>query len=71
MSYHVTFHSPLILQSYAIHLNVLTNIYIYSVLKSRAVADWLIENMNPDVTPNRMLLNVCVSPEIKCYRNVL
>jgi hypothetical protein len=31
---------------------------MYMVLKGRFVTDWSGENMNPDMTPNRMLLDV-------------
>ena len=34
-------------------------------LKSRLVADWSVANMNPDITPNRMLFVVSVSTEKK------
>jgi hypothetical protein len=29
----------------------------------RLITDWLVKNMNPDMTPNRMSLDVSVSPE--------
>jgi len=34
---------------------------MYSVLKSRLIAGWLIENMNPEMTSNKMLLDVSES----------
>jgi len=30
----------------------------------RHIAGWFVENMNPDVTPYRMLLDVNVSPKL-------
>ena len=35
-----------------------------SVLKRMHIADWSVQNMNPDVAPAGMLLSVSVSPEI-------
>ena len=59
MSCQVTFHSSLTVQSYARQLNILTNrtttLDVYSVLNSRLIADWPVENMKPNMTPNRML----------------
>ena len=34
---------------------------VYSDLKSRFVAEWSVDNMNHYMTPNGMLLDVCVS----------
>ena len=34
---------------------------MYSVLKSRLIADWLIDNMNLEMTFNKMLLDVSES----------
>jgi hypothetical protein len=31
---------------------------VYSALKGRPVDDWSLENMNPDMTPNRILFDV-------------
>jgi hypothetical protein len=31
------------------------------VLKGSSIADWFVENMNPDMTPNRLLLVVSAS----------
>jgi len=46
-----TFHSYLSIQSYARQLNILINrtaaLDVYSVLKSRLISDWLVENMKP------------------------
>jgi hypothetical protein len=36
-----------------------------SVLKSRFLADWSVENVKPDMTPNGMMLDVSVSPRNK------
>jgi len=51
--------------SYERLLNILTNRTTvgvkYSVdlmLKGSSIADWFVENMNPDMTPNRLLLDV-------------
>ena len=59
-SYKVTSHSSLPVQSHARQLNILTNqttaVDMYSVSKSRLIADWSFENMNPDMTLNRLLL---------------
>ena len=60
---HVTLHSSLRTQSYAI-LNIQTNWTtshrLFSVLNGR-LADWLVENMNLDMTPKgcRQLLVYC------------
>ena len=35
---------------------------MYSVLKSRIIADWSIENMNVDIPSNGILLDVSASP---------
>ena len=55
----VTFHSSLTVQSYARHLNILTNrttaLGVLSILKSRFVDYWSVDNMNPDTTPKEML----------------
>jgi len=59
----------LIVQSYEGKLNLLTNqttaFGLYSVLNGWLVTDCSVENVNPHVTPNRMLLYVCVSPKKK------
>jgi len=39
---------------------------VYSVLNCRLIADWSVyitDNINPDMTPYRMLLDVSVSPK--------
>ena len=38
---------------------------MYSVLKSRIIADWSIENMNVDIPSNGILLDVSASPPKK------
>jgi len=52
---------------YARKLNIstkrTTDFGVYSVFKSRLITDWSIENMNPDMNPNGMLLDANVSPE--------
>jgi hypothetical protein len=45
-------------------INILTNqttaLGMYLVLKSKLIPDWSVENMNRDMTPNGMLLDVGV-----------
>jgi hypothetical protein len=53
-SCHVTFHLSLTIQSYAGQLTILTNGTIAPV--------WSVENMNTDMTPYGMSLDVSVSP---------
>jgi hypothetical protein len=33
---------------------------VTTVLKNRLISDWSVKNTNPDVTPNRMLLDFIV-----------
>jgi hypothetical protein len=66
-----TFYSSLTVQSYARHLNTLTNqTSVLTVLgwisdTSRfgiLSAEWSVENINPDVIPCEMWLTVSISP---------
>jgi hypothetical protein len=45
--------------------NLTTVLGVYLVLNSRFVAEWSVENMNPDVSPYRMSLDASVSPKKK------
>jgi hypothetical protein len=45
--------------------NLTTVLGVYLVLNSRFVAEWSVENMNPDVCPYRMSLDASVSPKKK------
>ena len=52
-------------QSCARQLNILTYgqttaLVVYSVLKSKLIADWSVEYINPDMTPYRMSFDVRV-----------
>ena len=51
----------LTIQSYEKRLNILTTqtivLDVYSLSKSRLIADWSVEYMNPGMTPNGMLLD--------------
>jgi hypothetical protein len=38
---------------------------MYSVLKSRLIADWSVDNMNHDMSPKGMVLDVSLSPKKK------
>jgi len=38
------------------------------ILKFSLIADWLVQIMNPDMTPNRMLLDVSVSPNKNYFK---
>ena len=64
-SCNVTFHSSLTVQSSARQSNLFTNrttvLGLYSVLiPCRFITYWLVENMNIEVIPYRMPLDVCV-----------
>ena len=51
------FSSFLKIQSNASWLNILINrttLAVYSVSKGSFIADWLLENMNSDMSPNRL-----------------
>ena len=49
------------IQSHEKQLNILTsqttNLDVYSVLKSRLIADWSVEYMNPVITSSGILLH--------------
>ena len=52
-------------QSCARQLNIFTYdqttaLVVYSVLKSKLIADWSVEYINPDMTPYRMSFDVSV-----------
>ena len=56
-------------------LSVLANRTTYlcldSLLKSKIIADWSVENMNPEITQNGVLLDVSVFPEKKHATNMV
>ena len=63
-SCHVTCHLSLTVQSHARHLKTFTNwTPAHDSSKFRLFADWSVENMNPDMTPKGMLLDVSVLTE--------
>ena len=70
-SCHVTFHSPLTVQSYERQLNILTNwrtgLGMDSVLKGRFIVNRSVESMNPDTTPNRKLLDFSVFQAVQHF----
>ena len=47
------------------HMHILTNrttaLGVYSISKINLITDWSVENMNDDITSNRMLLDVSVT----------
>lgn len=60
--YLLAYHPSLTAYSYARKFNLLTDrtFDVYSVLKCSLTSDWLVDNINPDMTRNAMLIDVSV-----------
>jgi hypothetical protein len=56
------FDRPLICMQLSVLTNRTTYICLYSLLKSKIIADWWLENINPEITQNGVLLDVSVFP---------
>jgi len=49
--------------------NQATSLGVCCILRSRFITDWSVENMNLDMTPNKILLDVSVSPKNNVINN--